>query len=100
LVVLLLCLLSRLLAEILVLVDLRLVRRGIPLGRIVDKRGLADFDWETYDFAFFGLLPAVVLDCNLDEILNVEVFAHERRSELYEKVLLLLLLQLDVVGGF
>jgi len=41
-----------------------------------------------------------VFDCNLDEILNVEVFAHERRSELNEKVLLLLLLQLDVVGGF
>jgi hypothetical protein len=54
--------------------------RGVPLLRFVDERGLANFDGETNNFAFFGLLPAVVLDRNLDKILNVEVFAHERRT--------------------
>jgi hypothetical protein len=54
--------------------------RGAPLLQFVDERGLANFDGETNNFAFFGLLPAVVLNHYLYKILNVEVFAHERRT--------------------
>jgi hypothetical protein len=50
------------------------------LLQFVDERGLANFDGETNNFAFFGLLPAVVLNHYLNKILNVEVFAHERRT--------------------